>query len=299
MQVKITDLKKCYGKHTVLDGISLNLENGMHGLLGRNGAGKTTLMQIMATRVKPDGGSITMDGVPLPQTKQIRSLIGYLPQEFSLYPDMSVFRMMEYLAALSNISSSVQKERIPQLLQQVNLWENKKTKIRKLSGGMKQRLGIAQALLNNPKVLIVDEPTVGLDPEERLRFYHLLDEFSRDRVVIVSSHIVADIESVCEQITVLDAGKLLYAGTLEGLAETAKGKVFELTVPKTESAKVKNHYDILSSHGHLSETKIRVLSDHIPSTGHPVLCAPTVEDGYMELLRRLDKKVGVEKGVKD
>ncbi len=167
--------------------------------------------------------------------------------------------------------------------------QNRKTKVHKLSGGMKQRLGIAQTLLNNPKVLIVDEPTVGLDPEERLRFYSLLDEFSSDRVVIVSSHIVGDIESVCENVAVLDAGKLLYAGTIKQLSQMANGKVFELTVPKAEQAIVKQNYYTLSSQSHLSNTKIRVLSDCVPTMGHPVSCAPTVEDGYMELLRSLEK----------
>lgn len=293
MQVEIKNLKKCYGDHTVLNGISLKLGDGMYGLLGRNGAGKTTLMRIMATLLKPDRGTITMDGIPLSETKQIRSLVGYLPQEFSPYLDMSVCELMRYLAALSNISIQTQKERIPQLLQQVNLWENRKTKIRKLSGGMKRRLGIAQALLNDPKVLMADEPTVGLDPEERLRFYYLLGEFSRDRVVIVSSHIVADIEAVCEHIAVLDLGNLLYSGTVEQLAKTAKGKVFELTVPKTESETIKNNYHVLSSQGHLSDTKIRVLSECAPAIGDPVLCAPTVYDGYMELLRQLGKGVEV------
>lgn len=287
MEIVITDLTKQYRENVVLNHVSLTIGNGMYGLLGRNGAGKTTLMRILSTLLKPSGGRITFDGVPLEETKQIRSLIGYLPQEFSLYPDMSVWETMRYLAAMSDIPAGIQKERIPDLLERVHLWEIRKRKVRKLSGGMKRRLGIAQALLNDPQVLIVDEPTVGLDPEERLRFYNLLGELSGSRVVIVSSHIVADIESVCEYAAVLDSGHLLYAGAIDRLAGTAEGKVFELTVPRTELESVKRKFCVLSSQWHSSGLKVRVLSDCVPDTGHPVSCTPTVEDGYMQLLRQM------------
>lgn len=291
MEIEVTALQKSYGKNMVLNNISLTIGNGMFGLLGRNGAGKTTLMRIMATLLKPSNGKITFNGIPLENTKKLRSFIGYLPQEFSFYPDLSVWETMRYLAAMSDIPVEIQQKRIPNLLKQINLWENRKIKVRKLSGGMKQRLGIAQALLNDPKVLMIDEPTVGLDPEERLRFYTLLDEFSSDRAVLVSSHIVSDIEAVCENVAVLDAGRLLYAGTARGLSQMAEGKVFELTVSEREYTAVKRSYYVLSSQGHLINTKIRVLSDCIPSMGHPVSCVPTVEDGYMELLRSLEKGV--------
>ena len=288
MQIEITALKKSYGENAVLKDISLTIENGMYGLLGRNGAGKTTFMRILSTLLKPSGGKITFDRIPLEDTKQIRPLIGYLPQEFSLYPDMSVLEIMRYLAAISKIPVEIQRERIPNLLQQVNLWDHRKIKVRKLSGGMKRRLGIAQALLNNPKVLIVDEPTAHLDPEERLRFYNLLDEFSSDRIVIVSSHIVADIESVCTNVAVLDSGQLLYAGTIDQLAEIASGKVYELTIPKDKLETAKQDYFVLSSQGHLSHTKIRVLADRVPAAFCPASCVPTAQDGYMELLRLLE-----------
>lgn len=287
MEIVITDLTKQYRENVVLNHVSLTIGNGMYGLLGRNGAGKTTLMRILSTLLKPSGGRITFDGVPLEETKQIRSLIGYLPQEFSLYPDMSVWETMRYLAAMSDIPAGIQKERIPDLLEGVHLWEIRKRKVRKLSGGMKRRLGIAQALLNDPQVLIVDEPTVGLDPEERLRFYNLLGELSGSRVVIVSSHIVADMESVCEYAAILDSGRLLYAGAIDRLAGTAEGKVFELTVPRTELESVKRKFCVLSSQGHSSGLKVRVWSDCVPDTGHPVSCTPTVEDGYMQLLRQM------------
>lgn len=291
MEIQIISLKKAYGKKSALDDITFSVGNGMFGLVGRNGAGKTTLMRILATLSRPSGGKVTFDGIPLEDTKKIRSFIGYLPQEFSLYPDMSVLEIMRYLAALSDIPGAVLRERIPRLLQQVNLWDDRTKRAGKLSGGMKRRLGIAQALLNDPQILIVDEPTAGLDPEERLRFYTLLDEFSNNRIVIVSSHIMSDIESVCENVAVLDAGHLLFAGTVGALAKKAEGRVFELTISPKEQEAVKRDYYVLSSQSHASDVKIRVLADRIPA-GCPVSCAPTAWDGYMELLRQLEKEVG-------
>ncbi len=290
MEIQITSLKKVYGKKTALDGITFSVGNGMFGLIGRNGAGKTTLMRILATLSRPSGGQVTFDGIPMEDTKKIRSFIGYLPQEFSLYQDMSVLEIMRYLAALSDIPGKTCRERIPRLLQQVNLWDDRTKKAGKLSGGMKRRLGIAQALLDDPQVLIVDEPTAGLDPEERLRFYTLLDEFSGSRTVVVSSHIMSDIEAVCENVAVLDAGRLLFAGTVGTLAKKAEGKVFELAIPKKEQDAVKRDYHILSSQSCASDVRIRVLADRIPA-GCPVSCAPTAWDGYMELLRQLEKGV--------
>ena len=291
MEIQITSLKKTYGNKTALDGITFSVGNGMFGLIGRNGAGKTTLMRILATLSRPSGGQVTFDGIPVEDTKKIRSFIGYLPQEFSLYQDMSVLEVMRYLAALSDIPGKTCRERIPRLLQQVNLWDDRTKRAGKLSGGMKRRLGIAQALLNDPQILIVDEPTAGLDPEERLRFYSLLDEFSRNRTVIVSSHIMSDIESVCENVAVLDAGHLLFAGTVGALARRAEGKVFELTIPQKEQEAVKRDYYVLSSQSYASGIRIRVLADRIPA-GCPVSCVPTAWDGYMELLRQLEKGVG-------
>ena len=291
MEIQIQNLKKNYGRTAALDNISLTIGNGMFGLLGRNGSGKTTLMQVLSTLQKPTLGTVTFDKIPLGNTRKIRPLIGYLPQEFSLYPDMSVLEIMRYLAALSNLPMAVQRKRIPDLLQRVNLWEDRKKRVRKLSGGMKRRLGIAQTLLHDPQVLIADEPTIGLDPQERLRFYALLNGFSSNRIVIVSSHIASDIETACEKVAVLDAWKLLFHGTAEDLAQTAAGKVYELTVPKSRQASIQNQYCILSSQGHLADVKIRVLHDSAPTTGNPVTCEATVEDGYMEMLRQLEQGV--------
>lgn len=288
MEIKIRDLKKSYGKRTVLDNLSFTVGNGMTGLLGRNGAGKTTLMKILSTLQAPASGTVMYGQIPLENIKQVRSVIGYLPQEFSLYPDMSAEEILRYLAALSDLPAEIWRWRIPELLRRVHLWEDRKKKVRKLSGGMKRRLGIAQALLNDPEVLIADEPTAGLDPQERLRFYRLLNEFSSNRTVLVSSHIVSDIETVCENVVVLDAGKLLFHGAVKDLADIAEGKVYELTVPKKEQKEIQRKYCVLSSQGYRTDMKIRVLHDQVPTVGNPVLCKSAVEDGYMELLRKLD-----------
>lgn len=290
MSIKINSLQKRYNSHTVLDGINMTIEDGMFGLLGRNGAGKTTLMRILATLIKPTNGTVVFNGISVDNTKEIRKIIGYLPQDFSFYPDMTVYESMQYVAALSQVPALLQNDKIPQLLKQVNLWEVKKKKVGMLSGGMKRRLGIAQAMLHDPKVLIVDEPTIGLDPEERLRLYNLLEGYSENRIVILSTHIVADIEATCERVGVLDSGKLVFDGTINHLAENAKEKVFELTVHKNEQDIVQKRYHVLTSQSSLGKIKMRVLSDDYPILGNPVLCSPTVEDGYMQLLRKLDRE---------
>lgn len=290
MEIQIISLKKIYGKKTVLDNVSLTITNGMYGLLGRNGAGKTTLMKMLSTLQKASAGEILFDGISVKEVRKIRSMIGYLPQEFSFYPNMTVMEIMNYLAALSNVPTEKRKKRIPELLKQVNLWNDRKKKVRKLSGGMKQRLGIAQALLNDPQVLIVDEPTVGLDPEERLRFYSLLGEFSNNRIVIVSSHIVNDIEMACENVIVLDCGRILFSGTVGQLADMAQGKIYELTIPKSKKNQIREKYHVLLSQEHSSDVKFRVLSECIPEEGECISCTPNVSDGYMAILYELERE---------
>ena len=194
--IEIKELNKFYGKKKrALSDINLTIEQGMFGLLGRNGAGKTTLMKTLATLLQKQSGRISVCGIPIENAKEIRKIVGYLPQEFSMYPTMSVIEAMDYLGVLSGIGTKERRERIELLLKKVNLTEHKNKKVKALSGGMKRRLGIAQALLNDPKVLIVDEPTAGLDPEERIRFRNLLCDVAEERIVILSTHIVGDIEA--------------------------------------------------------------------------------------------------------
>lgn len=214
-EINVEHLRKNFGKKLALNDVSLHLEAGMFGLLGRNGAGKTTLMRILATLLNKSGGEVSICGMPIEKSGEVRRLIGYLPQDFSMYPNMSVYEAMDYLGVLSQLPNSERKERIPMLLEMVNLADCKGLKVKALSGGMKRRLGIAQAILHNPKILIVDEPTAGLDPEERVRFRNLLHDIAEDRIVILSTHIVEDIEKTCENIAILDKGTIIYNGGLK------------------------------------------------------------------------------------
>lgn len=237
--IEIKNLNKFYGSKQALYNVSLTIEQGMLGLLGKNGAGKTTLMKTLATLLHKKDGQITVCGIPIENPKEIRKITGYLPQEFSMYPSMSVAQAMNYLGILSGLNATERASRIDTLLKKVNLSQHKSKKIKALSGGMKRRLGIAQALLNNPKVLIVDEPTAGLDPEERIRFRNLLSEVAEERIVILSTHIVEDIEATCENIAILDGGKVLYSGTVKELVQSAKGKVFSKIADNHELTKLK------------------------------------------------------------
>lgn len=280
--IEIQHLNKFYGSRQALCDINLSIGRGMFGLLGRNGAGKTTLMKTLTTLLRKKDGSITMNGIPIENTKEIRKIIGYLPQEFSLYPSMKVGEAMDYLGILSGLNRAQRKERIDSLLARVNLSDSGNKKVKALSGGMRRRLGIAQALLNDPEILIVDEPTAGLDPEERIRFRNLLCETAEDRIVIMSTHIVGDIEAACENIAILDKGRLLYKGTVEELLNEADGRVFTMTVDQRELQKVKEHYPVTSMHTQGSLINLRLVSDTaVPGAA---VCRPDLEDAYMYYL---------------
>lgn len=216
--IKITNLSKNYGKKAVLKNINLDISAGMFGLLGKNGAGKTTLMKIMTTLLNPSSGSCTIDGISIKEKKKIRKMIGYIPQEFSLFPDFTCYEMLDYFMLLDHKKNKEErKERILEVLEQVNMSDQKHVKIKHLSGGMKRRVGIAQALLSNPKVIVADEPTAGLDPEERMHLRDLLKEQAKECVVIISSHLISDIEDCCDRIAILQEGSLIYQGTVDEL----------------------------------------------------------------------------------
>lgn len=287
MEIVIDNLSKRYGKKEAIKSVSLTIPNGMYGLLGRNGAGKTSLMRILATLSVPTTGEVKLNGVSIKETAKIREMVGYLPQDFSMYRSMTVFGVMDYLGLLSNIPDKVRKERIYELLEKVNLKDNAKTKVKALSGGMKRRLGIAQALLHNPQILIVDEPTAGLDPEERIRFRNLLSDFADGRIVLLSTHIASDIESTCDGVAVLNDGRLIFHGSTEELIQQADGKVYLITASKKMDRHIKEKYVCLNMNNSRAGMQYRILSDTLPEEKGTIQ-PPTLEDGYMYLLHQIE-----------
>ena len=287
MEIVIDNLSKRYGKKEAIKNLSLKIPSGMYGLLGRNGAGKTSLMRILAALSVPTNGDIWLNGVSMKETAKIREMVGYLPQDFSMYRSMTVLGAMDYLGLLSDIPKEIRKERIDELLEKVNLKDNAKTKIKALSGGMKRRLGIAQALLHNPQILIVDEPTAGLDPEERIRFRNLLSDFADDRIVLLSTHIASDIESICDGVAVLNDGRLLFHGSTEELIRRADGKIYLITASKELDRHIKEKYVCLNMSNTRTGIQYRILSDTPPEEKGKIQ-SPTLEDGYMYLLHQIE-----------
>ncbi|MHA7963364.1 ABC transporter ATP-binding protein [Paenibacillus sp. CAU 1782] len=285
MEVTLNELTKRFGQKTALNGVTLRWGEGVQGLLGPNGAGKTTLMRLLATLLTPTSGNAIIDGVPLKEKQQIRQLIGYLPQEFSFYPGMSVVDALDYLAVLSGLNAaSHRKRKINELLEAVNLEKHRKTKVKALSGGMKRRLGIAQAMIHEPKLLIVDEPTAGLDPEERIRFRQLLAGFSKNRTVLLSTHVVEDIEASCREVTVLTEGSVPFQGSVAQLAEQARGKVWTAEMDSSEWHVANRSFRIVSAVAKGSCMSARLLADSAPLPG-ATSCEPTMEDGYLCLVK--------------
>lgn len=286
--IEIKNVNKFYGKKQALKDVNLTIEQGMFGLLGRNGAGKTTLMKLLATLHGKQSGEITICGIPVEKSGEIRSITGYLPQDFSMYPSMKVQECLDYLGVLSGMSKAERRERIPMLLKKVNLTEKKNSKVKSLSGGMKRRLGIAQALLHNPKVLIVDEPTAGLDPEERIRFRNLLCEVAEERIVILSTHIVGDIEATCEQIAIMNEGEILWRGTVTELLQNAAGRVFTAVVNREQLAVLKTRYIVTSMLQQGMNAEVRFIADEEPDFADFAVTAaePNCEDAYMYCLHQ-------------
>jgi ABC-2 type transport system ATP-binding protein len=260
--LSIRNLAKTYaGGVRALRGVSLDIPPGMFGLIGPNGAGKSTLMKILATLLDPDGGSATLDGLDLIANKDAtRRLLGYLPQEFGVYPKMSAVDMLQHLAVMKGITrSSERKEVVEALLQQTNLWDVRKKALGGYSGGMKQRFGIAQALLANPKLIIVDEPTAGLDPAERNRFLNLLSAIGRNVVVILSTHIVDDVRELCSRMAIISSGQLILQGAPAEAIAALNGRVYSKVVPTDEEREaIEKAFPVISTHrvGGLNEVRV-------------------------------------------
>lgn len=285
MKINVSHLTKQFGSHRALDDVNIQISAGMFGLLGPNGAGKTTLMRILTTLIPKTSGEVCLNGIQIGEKGKIREMIGYLPQDFSMYPTLSVYEAMDYLALLSGIKPrSVRKQRITQLLEQVNLQSYFKVKVKALSGGMKRRLGIAQALIHNPKILIVDEPTAGLDPEERIRFRNLLSDLAQNRIVILSTHIVEDIEFSCENLAILQKGKVIFHGKTRELIEQAKGGVWSGLIPRGEMEKLRKEYPVISTVSEGEEIRVRLLSQDQPFSQAEQV-QPSIEDAYIKLVK--------------
>lgn len=284
MNITIRHLDKYYGRKQALSDVTMTIPKGMFGLLGRNGAGKTTLMKILAALSKKQSGTVEICGIPVENAAEIRRITGYLPQEFNMYPGMSVYEAMDYLGVLSGLSKQERRKRIPVLLERVNLQDDRKKKVKALSGGMKRRLGIAQAVIHDPKILIVDEPTAGLDPEERVRFRNLLSEIAEERIVILSTHITGDIEASCEEIAVLEEGKLLFRGTVEELLRSVRGKVFRAEISRHELDDLKERCIVTSMLTLGNNVMARFISEQKPFPGAE-RCEAGVEDAYMYLMQ--------------
>ena len=287
MELAISHLSKQYRGHvSALQDISLGIEPGVLGLVGPNGAGKSTLMRILATITRPTSGTVTWQGDDIARfPDRLRAVLGYLPQDFGIYPHLTPGEFLQYMAAIKGLSSRAAGRRIDELLAVLNLADVRRRPLGTFSGGMRQRVGIAQALLNDPEVLIVDEPTAGLDPEERVRFRNLLSELSGARIVILSTHIVSDVEAVATHIAILKQGRLVQCGTPEELLAGVTGKVWEWQVPGAELAGLKERCLISTTVRHAEGVEVRAVADERPAAAaRPV--APRLEDAYLYCVSR-------------
>lgn len=286
--LKIRELTKTYGNSVqALKGISLDVSPGVFGLLGPNGAGKTTLMKILAALLEPDAGTVEMNGFDLISRKdKTRRLLGYLPQDFGLYPALTAEQMLNYFAKLKGVMDKDERRTlIDALLERVNLSSARKQRLGGFSGGMRQRLGIAQALIGQPQLIIVDEPTAGLDPEERNRFLNLLAETAGDdAVVILSTHIVSDVSSVCSQLAVIRRGEILASSTPQQAIDRLKDSVWEATVPRERVADLKSRFPVISSQMVGGQARLRVIGTRPSEEFTPA--TPVLEDYYFDLVNQ-------------
>lgn len=285
MSIKIEDLTVTFrNKVTAINHANLEIPRGIFGLLGENGAGKTTLMRVLTTVLSPAGGTVTLDGIPYTEEnyEKIQRKIGYLPQEIDLYPNLNIQECLEYMGDLSGVPRQACRERIEYYLDKTSLQEHRKKKIKQLSGGMKRRVGLVQALMNEPEFLIVDEPTTGLDPEERIRIRNLLVDFSENRTVLFSTHVVEDLAATCERLAVMKKGKFLYAGSVRGLQQQARGCVWLCRVKDEKAAReLEENYHVSSKQYMENGLQVRLISKTPPPQAEPIPCEATLEDAYI------------------
>lgn len=286
MELTFDRLTKEYGAKIAVDRVSAALGPGVHGLLGANGAGKTTLMRMACGVLRPTSGEVRFDATPIERMGgDYRALLGYLPQDFGYYPEFTALDFMEYMAALKGIARRAARERSLELLSAVGLAGEERRRIRTFSGGMKQRLGIAQAVLNDPAVLVLDEPTAGLDPKERVRFRNLIAGFAQDKVVLLSTHIVSDVESIADRILVMRSGAFVMEGNPSDLLEAVRGKVWEVEVSSREAESLSARLAVANArYGEGGRSFVRYVSDE-PAVPGSVPADPTLEDLYLYVFR--------------
>ena len=292
MQLSIKNVSKTYSNNVeALKDVTLEVGNGMFGLLGPNGAGKSTLMRTIAGLQELDSGSITVGDIDVSKHKhELRKVLGYLPQEFGLYPKVNALELFDHLATMKGITDSKERDELTKsLLSQTNLWKYRNRKLGTFSGGMKQRFGIAQALIGEPKLIIVDEPTAGLDPTERNRFHNLLSAIGENVIVILSTHIVEDVSDLCSKMAIIKDGKVKLVGEPLTLVKDLKAKVWTGLVTKKDFKNVKNDHQVISSKLSMGKVQIRVLNDQEPIDGFKQV-DPEIEDLYFATINELDLK---------
>jgi len=287
MELTIDRLTKQYQNKIAVDRISLTLTKGVYGLLGANGAGKTTLMRMICGILKPTSGEVQFNGIDV-TNEDYRDALGYLPQDFGYYPEFTAMEFLCYMSSLKGLTKQRAKEKSAELLELVSLSDMAKRKIKTFSGGMKQRLGIAQAMLNNPKMLILDEPTAGLDPKERVRFRNLISRLGTDRIVLLSTHIVSDIENIAGKILIMKDGQLIHKGSLDEIIKVIDGKVFECTVDNKTAEKLMDVHPVINLRQENEKTFLRFVSDKKPYEN--VVCVKaTLEDLYLYYFSEVDQ----------
>lgn len=277
----MVNLTKRFGDFTAVDDMNIRITNGVYGLLGANGAGKTTLMRMICTLLTPTSGQILCDGKDIQKMEgEYRNLLGYLPQEFGFYPEFSVKDYLLYIASLKGIRPVVAKKRVKELLEQMGLSKAANKKMKKLSGGMKRRVGIAQAILNNPKILILDEPTAGLDPTERVRFRNMISELSKERIVILSTHIVSDVEYIANEIWLMKNGRLMQQGSLDVVLDSMPEKVWSFVTSQAEAEKFMKQYKVSNMKTDRDGVELRIISAQQPSASAEAV-QPNLEDVFL------------------
>lgn len=290
MELKTIRLTKKFGSKKVVNHLNITLSNGIYGLLGANSAGKTTLMRLLCGIQNPTSGKILLNGKSIVGLgEKYRSLLGYLPQQFGYYPNFTALDFLLYVAALKGLSEKAARKKSKELLEAVGLSAESKHKIKTYSGGMKQRLGIAQAMLNDPHILILDEPTAGLDPKERVRFRNLISAFSKDRIVILSTHIVSDVEFIAEKIIMMKDGQIVHIGKPQEITSKIDGQVWECVVPTSDAEKYAAFYNISNLRNtNDNQTILRIIVDH-PPMENAVREQPNLEDLYLYYFKEVNE----------